>query len=191
MKPTFILVFFGLCFVTRCNSADEGTKQHSESSSAAAKSWNETVVLPDSTNAIQFRLYTNASPDAAHLFNTFEIAAYGEMLLPSPGSDGLKRWTATSSTNASLHNILVNGAGPQLARTNGMTVIERASGPDWRYVALNAGLAYRDRLEQFRRGILFVEPDLFVLYDHMVAKDPVRFQMFLHVPTAHRKGPDP
>ena len=189
MKLTFILILLGLCFVTGCCSADEGANRNPESSSGSTPPWNDAVVLPDLTNAIQFRLYTNASPDAAHLFNTFEIAAYGEMLLSSPEGDGLKRWLATSPTNASLHNILVGGTGPQLVATNGMTVIERASGPEWHYIALDAGLAYRDRLEQFRRGILFVEPDLFVLYDHVVAKEPVSFRMLLHVPAATRLDP--
>src|SRR6185295_15809784 len=100
--------------------------------------------------------------------------------------DELKCWFATSPTNITLHNILVNGDGPQLALTNGMTMIEEASGPDWRYIAMDASSAYRGRLEQFKRGILFVEPDLFVLYDHLVAQEPVRFQMLLHPPAATR-----
>ena len=138
MKNTLRLVLFVLCFVAGCCAADEGAKRHTELSGAATQSRNDAVVLPDLTNAIQFRLYTNASPDSPHLFNTIEIEAYGEILLPGPEGDGLKRWFATSPTNASLHNILVNGAGPQLALTNGMTVIEQASGPDWRYIALDA-----------------------------------------------------
>jgi len=185
MKTTLFLVLFVLCFVNGRSAADEGAKP-AELPGAITQFRNDAVVLPDLTNAVQFRLYANASPDSPRLFNTIEIEAYGEVLLPSPGGDALKRWLATSPTNASLHNILVNGAGPQLALTNSMMVIEQASGPDWRYIALDASSAYRGRLEQFKRGILFVEPDLFVLYDHLIAKDPVSFQMLLHPPAATR-----
>jgi len=142
MKTALFLVLFVLYFVKGRSAADEGAKP-AELSGAATQLRNGAVVLPDSTNAVQFRLYTNASPDSPHLFNTIQIEAYGEMLLPSPGGDALKRWLATSPTNASLHNILVNGAGPQLAVTNGMKTIEQASGPDWRYIALDASSAYR------------------------------------------------
>jgi hypothetical protein len=142
------------------------------------------VVLPSSTNAVQFRLFTNAAPDSVHLFNTIEIEAYGESLLRSAGGGELKNWLATSSRNAFVHNILVNGEGPQLSSSNSMIVSEQASGPDWSYIALDGSAAYRGQLQQFKRGLLFVEPGLFVLYDHLVAKEPSSFQMLLHPPAA-------
>jgi hypothetical protein len=144
------------------------------------------VVLPSPTNAVQFRLYTNASPDAPHLFNTFELEAYSERLLQWPAGDVLSRRTITSPSDPTLHNLLVNGQGPNLDATNSMAMIEEASGPEWRYVAFDASAAYRGRLEKYRRGILFIEPDLFVLYDHVVAKETVRLQMVLHPPAATR-----
>jgi hypothetical protein len=67
-----------------------------------------------------------------------------------------------------------------------MTMIEQTSGPDWGYVVFDASAAYRDRVEKYHRGILFVEPDLFVLYDHVVAKEPASFQMVLHPPAETR-----
>jgi len=144
------------------------------------------VVIPNLTNAVQFRIYTNASPNSPRLFNTFDIEAYGEMLLESPGGDRLKRWIATPQPDPSLHNILIQGKGPELVSANCMKLIEQASGPEWRYLALDAGAAYRDRLERYRRAVLFVEPDLFILYDHIVAKEPVNLQMLLHPPAAAR-----
>lgn len=176
MKTTHFLILLGLSLATAARAVAEGSRR-------AALVW------PDAMNAIQFRLYTNVAPDAPHLFNTFEIDAYGERLLSSPTGESLKRLLAASPTNTALHSILVDGAGPELAPTNGMTVIEQVSGPDWRYVALDVSRAYRGRLEQFRRGILFVEPDLFVLYDHLVAKAPASFQMQLHPPAATRLDP--
>ena len=143
------------------------------------------VVLPNSTNAIQVRVYTNASPDAVHLFNTFDIDAYGEHLIQSPGVDAYNH----ALTNSTLHNILVNGKGPALAATNSMIVIEQASGTDWNYIGLDGSAAYRDQLKTYRRGILFVAPDLFVVFDHLVAKEPAKFQMFLHPPAAAQVDP--
>src|SRR5262245_4685857 len=42
------------------------------------------IVLPNPSNAVQFRLYLNGSPSASHVFNTFDLEAYGESLLRSP-----------------------------------------------------------------------------------------------------------
>jgi hypothetical protein len=147
------------------------------------------VVLPGPTNAVQFRIYTNASPDAPHLFNTFDIEAYGDSLLKSPGVDAVKRSLTNSAPNLWLHNILVDGKGPVLATTNNMTVIEQASGPEWKYVGLDVSAAYRSQLESYKRGILFVAPDLFVVFDHLVAKEPASFQMVLHPPAVARVDP--
>src|ERR1043166_7775988 len=92
----------------------------------AEKRGEDFLVLPNSTNAVQFRLYTNSAPSAPHLFNTFEIQAYGETLLKSPTGD-LDYWLRTSSSNVFLHNVLVNGTGPQVDPSNSMTVLAQAS----------------------------------------------------------------
>lgn len=153
-------------------------------SPATAAETNDFVVLPGPTNTFRFRLYTNASPDAAHIFNTFDVEAFGQSWLQSPGKDRTKHWLTESQTNFWLHNILVDGKGPQLATTNGMRLIEQSSGREWRYLAMDVSAAYRGTLELYRRGILHIEPDLFVIHDHLVAKKPVSFQMVLHPPSA-------
>src|SRR5262245_11892076 len=89
--------------------ADQPPSRATERSVAAAAC--EFVAVPSATNTFQFRLYTNASPDAQHLFNTFDVEAYGEELVRSP---------ATSPFDASLHNTLVNGNGPELVASNGL-----------------------------------------------------------------------
>src|ERR1041385_5206088 len=83
------------------------------SCSVVARGATDFVALPARTNAVQFRLYTNVSPDASHLFNTFEIEAYGEVLLRSPEGADSNRSLKKPPTAAALHNILVNGAGPE------------------------------------------------------------------------------
>jgi hypothetical protein len=180
MKRTSLAVLICSCLAAGC-LAGQPSNPGPVSTSAAPGSA-DFVVVPDATNALRFRLYTNAAPNAPHLFNTFEIEAYGESLLQSPGGEVSGRRASPSSVW--LHNILVDGEGPTLASTNSMMVVERASGPEWRYVAFDASGAYRGRLEEYRRGILFIAPDLFVLFDHLVARKPVNFQMLLHPPVA-------
>ncbi len=147
------------------------------------------VVLPSATNVVRFRLYTNAAPDALRLFNTFEIEAFGQTLLSSPQGDKLRRWLARSVTNDSPHDLLVNGDGPDLSPTNSMSVIEQAVGPDWSFVSLDVSNAYRRQLKEYKRSVLFVEPDMFILHDHLVAREPARFQMLLHPPAETRVDP--
>src|SRR5262245_11507591 len=141
------------------------------------------VIVPALTNAVQFRLYTNASPTASHLFNTFDLVAYGQSWLAGPAGEPLKQWLAQPKPVVSLHNILVDGQGPVLSPTNGMSIVEQASGAEWRYVSLDATAAYRDQLQDYRRGVLFIQPDLIVVHDHLVARKPVKFQMLLHAPS--------
>ena len=66
----------------------------------------DSIVVPNATNAVQFRLYLNGSPSAPHVFNTFSVEAYGELLLRSPEAASLGR--LTSSSSAALHNMLVD-----------------------------------------------------------------------------------
>ena|SRR5438093_728521 len=186
-KASQLLSFLTLACALAACAADQSLRPGTNVPSAGGTGPRDFLVIPRATNWLQFRICTNAAPDSAHLVNTFEIEAYGESLLQSPRSS--LRPQSLELSNAFLHNVLVNGAGPKLALTNSMTVIERTSGPEWAYVALDASAAYGDRVKVFRRGLLFVEPDLFVLHDHLVGKESVTFQMYLHPPAA--TGIDP
>jgi hypothetical protein len=157
--------------------------------SAGAVGAKDFLDWPEATNALRFRIWTNAALDSSRLMNTFELEAYGELLLRSPGGSSWHQQLHASPSNAFLHGILINGAGPRVGPSNSMTLVERASGPEWSYVALDGSRAYADRLKVFRRGLLFVQPDLFVLYDHVVGKEPVTFQLVLHPPAATTLDP--
>lgn len=159
-------------------------------SCAAAAADLDSIVLPDATNAVQFRIYTNAAPTAAHLVNTFALEANGVTVLNSPGGPRLIDWLQTAATNQDLHSVLINGTGPTLAASNSLRLIQRTSGPDWQFVLLDASAAYRGQVEQYRRGIMYVAPDLFVVHDHVVTATPMNFQMQLHPPAATRIDPD-
>jgi hypothetical protein len=152
--------------------------------SAAAPPAQGCLIWPSPSNAVQLRLYTNASASAAHLFNTFDLLAYGETLIQSPGGNALNGWRLSGQTNLVLHSLLVNGSGPELAGTNSLSIIEHSSGPEWSYIALDGTATYRSELNQYRRGILYIQPDLIIVHDRMVAREPAKFQMFLHPPDA-------
>ena len=189
MKRILVLILLGACFAAGGRVAAGEGHQFGRSLPIAQPPQNGFVIVPDATNAIRFRIFTDATPDAPRLFNTFEIEGYGDLLLQSPAGESLRQWRAAKSSAAALHNVLVDGVGPELSAANSMTLTEQAAGPNWAFVALDASRAYRGRLEQYRRGILFVAPDLLVLHDHVVAKNPVSFQMRLHPPAATRLDP--
>jgi hypothetical protein len=154
-----------------------------------AASENGFVAIPNPTNAVQLRFYTNASPDASHLVNTFDIEASGVLLLKSPGGKELKDWFATSPSNESIHNILINGKGPVLNPSNSIAQIECVRGSNWNYTLFDASAAYGGMLQTFKRGILYVEPDLFVIYDHLEASNKVDFKTILHPPSCTTVDP--
>src|SRR5262245_46627134 len=111
-----------------------------QAAAGAAASNNGFFVMPDETNAVRLRLYTNASPEASRVFNTFDLEAYGETLLASIGKD--ERTSARPS-------LLVNGRGPAWHATNSMRVLEEARGEGWRFVRLDATPAYREELKEY------------------------------------------
>ena len=144
------------------------------------------IALPSPTNAVQFRLFANAAPEAPHRFNTFELKGYGATLLPSAWSIEPKSAQPNAISNGAPHNILINGLGPELSASNSLVMVAQAAAAGWQYVALDVTAAYRDRVELFERGILFVEPDLYVLYDHLIARASATFQLVLKPPAEAR-----
>jgi hypothetical protein len=140
------------------------------------------LVFPGGSSPLQLRLYTNAAPTAEHVFNTFALDGWGESLLASPTGAAMAPWREAGRSMVSPHNVLLDDAGPELGETNCLRLIERAAGRDWQYVGLDLTDAYRGRADRYRRGLLFVEPDLIVLHDHIVAPKPIRFQFLLNPP---------
>lgn len=185
----YLLVLLTSGLVANCLAVEDASLPSINFLPVDASSSRDCVVLPNPTNAVRFRLYTNASPDAAHLFNTFAVEAYGEKMLLSPTWEDVNKFRGTATTDSYLHNLLVDGLGAELNAANGISVVDQASGSDWCYMTLDATRAYASRLEKYRRSILFVAPDLFVLHDHLVAKQPVNFLMLLHPPSATRVDP--
>jgi len=117
--------------------------------------------------------------------NSFVLWAYGQRLLVRSGYYDLygsahhRNWVWNTR---SLNNITVNGKG-QRKRTAEATgkIIGFKTTPNMDIVVGEAGQAYEDTiLERFTRAIIFVKPELVVIYDHLEAKEPSTFEYWLH-----------
>jgi hypothetical protein len=122
--------------------------------------------------------------------NAFLLWAYGKRLLirsgrrDSYGSDHHRRWMwSTRSVNC----ITVNGTGqlPRSAASRG-EIIDHKIGRTIDIVVGEAGESYRSKkgkgsaLKRFTRTIVFVKPELVVVYDRLVATQPSTFEYWLH-----------
>ncbi len=116
--------------------------------------------------------------------NSFQLNAYGEALLTTcvyrdlHGSKFHYQWA--HSTRA--HNaVLVNGE--QQARHTPAPhgrIVDFITTPEWDYVSGDATDAYGDLLERYQRHVVFIKPDLIVIYDELEAREPATFQFMLH-----------
>ena len=124
--------------------------------------------------------------------NSFLLWAYGKRLLirtgyrDSYGSAHHRRWMWSTR---SVNNITVNGRGqaPHSAEADGRIVAFETT-PELDVVVGEAGDSYfvrddkgeRQLLDRFTRSILFVKPDLVIVYDRLVAPEPSTYQYWLH-----------
>jgi hypothetical protein len=67
-------------------------------------------------------------------------------------------------------------------KLSSISVLEEATGAQWEYARLDLTSAYTNRLTRFHRHLLFVQPDLFVVYDDIEAKEPDEFAIFVNSP---------
>ncbi len=116
--------------------------------------------------------------------NSFILWAYGQRLLVRSGhydlygSDHHRNWVWSTR---SVNNITVNGRGQgkRTAKAQGKIVgFKTTASMD--IVVGEAGQAYEDALERFTRAIIFVKPELVVVYDRLEAKEPSTFEYWLH-----------
>jgi len=119
--------------------------------------------------------------------NSFLLYAFGERLLIRSGRRDIygsrhhKNWMwHTKSTNC----ITVNGEsqGKRTPSAKGEIIAFHTSDV-FDYVAGEAGGAYGGRLRRFTRSILFVKPELVLIYDRLETREPSHFEWRLHAPT--------
>jgi len=116
--------------------------------------------------------------------NSFVLWAYGKQLLvrsghyDSYGSTHHSNWVWSTR---SVNNITVNGRGQKKRTVQAQGKITAfKTTPSMDIVVGEAGAAYEPPLERFTRAIIFVKPELVVVYDRLEAKEPSTFEYWLH-----------
>ncbi|MEE2754589.1 MAG: DUF4962 domain-containing protein, partial [Candidatus Latescibacterota bacterium] len=119
--------------------------------------------------------------------NSFLLYAFGERLLirtgrrDSYGSEHHKEWMWHTK---SVNNITVNGEGQGRRTASSVGEVTRFhASQSIDFVEGEAGQAYEGRLDRFTRRILFLKPDVIVVYDVVSAPEPSSFEWRLHAPT--------
>ena len=116
--------------------------------------------------------------------NHFVLYAYGEPLLIDSGyydwygSPHDTQWTRQTKA----HNcVLVNGEGQPIFNKDATgEIVAFESSPEWDYACGDAMAAYMGKLERFRRHVVFLRPDIFVIVDDISAPEPAKFTWCLH-----------
>jgi hypothetical protein len=117
--------------------------------------------------------------------NSFVLWAYGKQLLVRSGhydSYGSAHHSNWVWSTRSVNNITVNGKGQKKRTVQAQGEITSfKTTPSMDIVVGEAGQAYEDGiLNRFTRTILFVKPELVVVYDRLEAKEPSTFEYWLH-----------
>jgi hypothetical protein len=116
--------------------------------------------------------------------NSFLLWAYGKRLLIRSGyrdSYGSKHHKEWMWSTRSVNNITVNGNGQgrRTAKAQG-EITGFKTMPSIDIVVGEAGEAYEPPLERFTRSIIFVKPELVVVYDRLNTGRPSTFEYWLH-----------
>ncbi|NLX23675.1 MAG: DUF4962 domain-containing protein [Phycisphaerae bacterium] len=145
--------------------------------------------LLDAAHNVSFLFKSSPFGTQSHGYdanNAFLLSAFGKPLFISSGwrdiygSEHHTNWMwHTKSTNC----ITVNGQtqGKRTAAARG-EILDFSTGEHFDYVVGEAGSAYGDLLERFTRRVLFAKPDLIVIHDQLVAREPATFEWRLHAP---------
>ncbi len=116
--------------------------------------------------------------------NAFVLYAFGERLLVRSGyRDGWasKHHSGWMWHTKSTNNITVNGQS-QIKHTGevGGRIAAFHTSDEFDYVCGDASDAYGPLVKQFHRHILFVKPELIVVFDRLEAAEPSTFECWLH-----------
>jgi len=116
--------------------------------------------------------------------NSFVLWAYGQRLLIRTGryyNYGGPHHRDWMWSTRSVNNITINGKGQgkRTARAQGKITGFKTT-PTIDIVVGEAGKAYEPPLERFTRSIIFVKPELVVVYDRLEAGKPATYEYWLH-----------
>jgi len=143
--------------------------------------------LTDADSSVQVVFKSSPFGTQSHGYeanNSFLLWAYGKRLLirsgyrDSYGSDHHRKWMWSTR---SVNNITVNGKGQghRTAKAQGEITAFKTT-PDVDIVIGEAASAYEIPLERFTRAVIFVKPELVVIYDRLQAEEPSTYEYWLH-----------
>lgn len=143
--------------------------------------------LNDASESVQVAFKSSPFGTQSHGYesnNSFLLWAYGKRLLIRSGYRDIygsahhKNWMwSTRSTNC----ITINGQSQRkhTARAQGkITAFETT--PEIDVVIGDASESYETGVELFKRAIIFVKPDLVIVYDRLKTSEPATFEYWLH-----------
>jgi hypothetical protein len=137
---------------------------------------------------IQFMFKSSPYGSFSHSYadqNSFTLEAYGE---PLAISSGYRPWYSSAhhlgwTKTTQAHNaILVNGQGQQTQSLAAKgEIIGYLGGQSFSYTAGNAQVAYGSNLlDKYVRHVVYLRPDLFVIYDDLKAPKESNFSWLFH-----------
>lgn len=152
--------------------------------------------LDDAEQSVQIVFKSSPFGTQSHGYeanNSFQLWAYGQRMLIRSGyrdiygSDHHRNWMWSTR---SVNNITVSGRGQlkHSAASQGRVSFFRTM-PALDVVVGEAAEAYREsaavdhdsrQLDRFTRAIVFAKPDLVIVFDRLVAREPETFQYWLH-----------
>lgn len=145
------------------------------------------TTLLDASDNVQVLYKSSSFGTQSHGYesqNAFLVNAFGERLFVRSGYRDIygsahhKNWMWQTK---SVNSITVNGQGQKAHSAAARVRIVEFHTNEWiDYVAGEAADAYGGRLETFTRRILFVKPDVIVIFDSVVAPEPARYDWWLH-----------
>ena len=117
--------------------------------------------------------------------NSFVLWAYGQRLLIRTGryyNYGGPHHRDWMWSTRSVNNITVNGRGQRKRTADARgRIVAFETTPSMDVVVGEAGGAYEPpALDRFTRAIIFVKPELVVVYDRLEAREPSTFEYWLH-----------
>ena len=145
--------------------------------------------LENREHDVQLMLKSSPMGSQSHGYesqNAFLLSVAGEPIFIRTGRRDLygsphhRKWMWSTR---SVNSVLVDGRG-QLTRMAGpLGRISRFStSASFDHVEGEAAAAYGGRLKRFTRAVLFLKPDVIVMFDALEAKEPSTFQWLLHAP---------
>jgi hypothetical protein len=143
--------------------------------------------IKDATQSVQVVLKASPFGTQSHGYesnNSFLLWAYGKRLLIYSGYRdiyGSEHHTNWMWTTRSTNCITVNGKGQKkhTAQAQGK-ITAFLTTPQIDAVIGDARASYEPPVEQFKRAILFVKPDLVIIYDRLRTSEPSTFEYWLH-----------